>query len=160
MEKMERIRNISIIAIVLIVFSGLIIFIYINDTSNFDNIDVQIENVSIKNLKLSSCELELSVKISNPSSETISDLTAEFNVFISNIDVGDGIVNKVTIPPKSYENSEVTLIIIYSDVGQAVINGIKTANFDLSIRGEAKLSVLFNLITITEPFSATYSYNS
>ena len=132
--------------------------IYLNDIASIDYIEIEIDNVRIKDLKLSSAELELKVKISNPTNQTLSDLMAEFNIFISNIDVGDGLVEKVTILPNSEEISDVLITIFYADVGQAVINGLQSGNFDLLINGEAKLNVLFNLITISKPFSSVYSY--
>jgi len=157
---MKNIKIIFVVLVLIIILISITVFTYYSDISSIDNVDVEIEDVNIRDLKLASCDLNLKVKITNPTSSNINDLTAEFDVFISNTDVGDGLVNKVTIPSKSYETSDVVITIYYSNVGQAVINGLQTGNFDLSIQGEAKLNILFNLISVTEPFSASYSYSS
>lgn len=151
---------ICVLILVLFIISFLVLgSIAISDTSAIDNVDIELENVKIQNLKLQSCELKLTIKISNPNSNTISDLIAEFDIFISNTDVGDGVVTKVSIPPKSYEKSDVFIIIYYADVGHAVINGLESGNFELRISGEARINIFFNLIPINKLFSTSYSYN-
>lgn len=157
---MKNIKIISSVLVLIIIIVTITVFNYYSDISSINSVDVEIEDVDIRDLKLASCDLNLKLKITNPTSSNINDLTAEFDVFISNTDVGDGLLNKVTLPSKSYESSDVFITIYYSNVGQAVINGLQTGNFNLSIQGEAKLNILFNLISITEPFSASYSYSS
>ena len=150
--------KIIIIVVILILLFGLISIRYITEASTIDKINVGVEDVSIEELKLSSCTLNLKVRISNPTTEYISELTAEFDVLIADTDVANGTVSKVSIPPESYATSDVLLTIFYADVGTAVINGLKTGDFDLIIQGEAKINVLLNLFSITKPFTSTYSY--
>jgi LEA14-like dessication related protein len=130
---------------------------YLSDAAIIDKTNVVIENASIQNLTFSYCIIKLKVKISNPTSEHISDLTADFDVFISDTDVGDGVVTKLSIPARSNEISDVYITIYYSSVGSAVINVLQTGNFDLTIKGEAKASILFNILTIKKPFTSSYS---
>lgn len=152
----NKIRIFIIIAL-LIIITVISSISYLLDATTIDRINVEIENVVIQDLSLSYCKIKLKVKLSNPSSEYISDISAEFDVFIADTDVGDGVVSKVSIPAKSCEVSDVYLTIYYSNVGNAVINALQTANFDLTIQGEAKASVFLNLITISKPFTAKYS---
>ncbi len=153
-----KLKIIAIVAILILIF-GFLGVRYITEASTIDNINIGLEDVSIEELKLSSCTLNLKVRISNPTTEYISELSAEFDVFIADTDVANGTVAKVSIPPESYATSDVLLTIFYADVGTAVINGIKTGDFDLIIQGEAKLNVLLNLLTITKPFTSSYSYS-
>ena len=153
----QKLKIIIIVVIFILVFA-LISIRYVTEASTIDEINVGVENVSIEELKLSSCTLNLQVRISNPTTEHISELTAEFDVFIADTEVANGTVSKVSIPPESYATSDVLLTIFYADVGAAVINGLKTGDFDLIIKGEAKLNVLLNLFTITKPFTSSYSY--
>jgi len=155
---MKKITNIvAIVSIVLISFLVLG-YIIISDASAIDSIIINVENVTIQDLKLKSCELKLDIKITNPTPNQISDLTANFDIFISNTDVGDGKLSKISIVPISSEISEVYLTIFYANVGQAVINGLQTGDFQLRISGEAKINIFFNFLSATKPFSASYSY--
>ena len=155
---MNQKLKIIIIVVIFILVLTLISIRYVTEASTIDEINVGVEDVSIEELKLSSCTLNLKVRISNPTTEHISELTAEFDVFIADTDVANGTVSKVSIPPESYATSDVLLTIFYADVGTAVINGLKTGDFDLIIKGEAKINVLLNLFTITKHFTSSYSY--
>lgn len=53
---------------------------------------------------------------------------------------------------------DVTLTIYYADVANAVLDGIQNRNFDLTIEGEAKGTVFFDLFTVSSRFVSTYSY--
>ena len=65
----------------------------------------------------------------------------------------------VSIPAQSKIKRDVILTIYFADVGNAVIDGIQTRNFDLAINGQAKGNVLFNLIAVSKSFAASYSHS-
>ena len=147
------------IIVIILLISGLILNKYMADVSAIEKINITLENTSIQELRLTYCKLKLKVNISNPTTEYISELSAEFDISIAGTYVGNGSVPKVSIPIQSYKTKDVPLIIYYADVGKAVIEGIQARNFDLAINGEAKVNVLFNLIMISKSFIAIYSYS-
>ncbi|UCD12955.1 MAG: LEA type 2 family protein [Thermoplasmatales archaeon] len=155
---MDQKTKILVVIIIVIFISGFLSVRYIADVSAFEKINVTVKNTSIQELGLTYCKLKLKVSISNPTTEHISGLSAEFDVSIANTHVGNGSVPKVTIPAQSHTTRDVPLTIYYANVGNAVINGIKTGNFDLTIDGTANVNVLFNLLMISKPFTASYSY--
>jgi hypothetical protein len=152
-----RIKIISIAIIILLIF----IFFFSRHTakvSALEKINISVESITIKEVRLNYCKLKVNVNILNPTSELISDLSAQFDIFIADTYVGNGSIPKVSIPIQSGKIKNVSITIFYVNVGNAVIDGIQTRNFDLSIQGTATVTVLFNLISISKPFTAFYSY--
>jgi LEA14-like dessication related protein len=154
----QKIKILIMITIVIFI-SGFLSIRYIASASAIEKVNVTVENTSIQELRLTYCKLKLEVSISNPTTEHISELSAEFDIFIASTYVGNGSFQTVSIPAQSHKTGDVFLTIYYANVGNAVIDGIQTGNFDLTIQGEAKGNVLFNLITVTKSFTASYSYS-
>ena len=154
----QKIKILIVITIVIFI-SGFLSIRYIASASAIEKVNVTVENTSIQELRLTYCKLKLKVSISNPTTEYFSELSAEFDVFIASTYVGNGSFQTVSIPAQSHETGDVFLTIYYANVGNAVIDGIKTGDFDLSIHGEAKGNVLFNLLTVSKSFNAYYSYS-
>lgn len=154
----QKIRILIIVTIVILI-SGFLVIRYTADISALEKVNITIENINLQELNLTYCKLKLKVNISNPANEYISGLFAEFDISIAGTYVGNGSVPTVSIPAQSHIKRDVILTIYYTDVGNAVIDGIKTGNFDLTIHGEAKGNVLFNLITVSKSFTASYSHS-
>jgi hypothetical protein len=152
--------KIKIISIVIIIFLILIFFFsrYTADVSALEKIKIFVESITIEEVRLNYCKLKVNVNVLNPTSEYISDFTAQFDIFIANTYVGNGFIPKVSIPIQSGKIKNVSITIFYVNVGNAVIDGIRTRNFDLSIKGTATVQILFNLISISKQFSASHSY--
>ena len=155
--KKKEIITITIIAIILVI-SGFLGFTYYSDVTTLYNAEITINDIQIQELGLSFCKLKIIIDISNPSGKDISELTANFNIKISNNFVGKGSVSKISIPSKSSKEKEVIVTIYYANVAAAVVNGIADGNFDLTLVGEASGKVLFGLITVTDRFRTTKSY--
>lgn len=147
-----------LIGIIILIVLGFLGYIYSADVAALDNARVTIEDIRIQEIGLTSCKLEIFIQITNPSDRDISGLTADFDVFISDTNVGSGSVSRVSIPAQSSREKGVYLTIIYIDVAMAVIDVIKEGNFDLSIEGYASGDIFFGLITITDKICATKSY--
>jgi len=154
----HKIRILIVVTIVIFI-SGFLVIRYTTDVSALEKVNITIENINIQELHLTYCKLKLKVNISNPTNEYISGLFAEFDISIASTYVGNGSVPIVSIPAQSQTKRDVILTIYYADVGNAVIDGIQTGNFDLTIHGEAKGNVLFNLITVSKSFTASYSHS-
>ena len=154
-------QKIKILVVIIIVFfiSCFLSIRYITDVSALEKVNITIENINIQELRLTYCKLKLKVNISNPTNEYISGLFAEFDISIAGTYVGNGSVPTVSIPAQSHKTRDVPLTIYYANVGNAVIDGIRTGNFDLTIHGEAKGNVLFNLLTVSKSFTASYSHS-
>ncbi|MCK4415514.1 MAG: hypothetical protein KAU84_00020 [Thermoplasmatales archaeon] len=154
----HKIRILIVVTIVIFI-SGFLVIRYTTDVSALEKVNITIENINIQELNLTYCKLKLKVNISNPTNEYISRLFAEFDISIASTYVGNGSVPTVSIPAQSQIKRDVILTIYYADVGNAVIDGIQTGNFDLTTHGEAKGNVLFNLLTVSKSFTASYSHS-
>ena len=154
----QKIRILIVITIVIFI-SGFLVIRYTNDVSALEKVNVTIENINIQGFYPTYCKLKLKVNISNTANEYISGFFAEFDISIAGTHVGNGSIPTVSIPPQSQIKRDVILTIYYTDVGNAVIDVIKTVNFDLTINGEAKGNVLFNLITVSKSFTTSYSHS-
>lgn len=154
----QKIKFLIILLIIIFVF-GFSINRYIADISTLEKVKISVENTSIQDLTLTYCELKLNVVISNPISIPISEFSAKYNITIANTNVGNGNIPAVTIPAKSQIRRSIFLKINYADVGNAVIEGIQTKTFDVTINGLAKGNIFFNLISISKPISASYSFS-
>ena len=152
--------KIKIISIVIIICLILIFFFgrYTADVSALEKINISVESITIEEVRLNYCKLKVNVNVLNPTSEYISDFTAQFDIYIANTYVGNGSIPKVSIPIQSEKIKNVSITIFYVNVGNAVIDGIQTRNFNLSIQGTTTVKVLFNLMSISKQFSASYSY--
>jgi hypothetical protein len=149
-----------LIVITILIFLSVILGIrYTYDVSALEKINITVEDIEIQELHLKHCKIKLKVDISNPTNEYISRFSAEFDISIAEIYVGNGSVPLVSIPAQIKIKRDVILTIYYTDVGNAVIEGIQTRNFDLSIHGQAKGNVLFNLIVVSKSFDSSYSYS-
>ena len=149
---------IAIIITIIIIFSSLLGYRYITDASAIDDVEVILEQLTLEELRLTYCTLKLSIDIYNPSYQDISEVSAVFDVFIAGNYVGSGSFPKSFLPSQSNSKKDVSLTIYYADMASAVINGIQNGNFDLTIEGEAKGTVFFNLFTVSKEFVSTYSY--
>jgi len=156
---MDQKIKILIVITVVIFISGFLSIRYMADASALEKVNVTVENISIQELRLTYCKLKLKMDIFNPTTEYISELSAKFDVSIAGTYVGNGSTPTVSIPAQSHKTGDVPLTIYYANVGNAVIDGIQTGNFDLTIHGEAKGNVLFNLLTVTKSFIASYYYS-
>ncbi len=154
----HKIRILIVVTIVIFI-SGFLVIRYTTDVSALEKVNITIENINIQESHLTYCKLKLKVNISNPTNEYISGLFAEFDISIASTYVGNGSVPTVSIPAQSQTKKDVILTIYYADVGNAVIDGIQIGNFDLTVHGEAKGNVLFNLITVSKSFTASYSHS-
>jgi len=146
------------IIVIILLISGLFFNRYIADVSALEKINITVDSIQIEELQLKYCKLRFNINIINPTSVDISELSVNFDTFIANIYIGNGRIPKITIPMSSQKSSNISLTIYYADVGIAVIEGIQSRNFILTVDGIAKVNVLFNLISISKSFSASYSY--
>ncbi len=155
---MERKTKIISVITILLVFSGFLSYQYVTDTAALNNVEVIVESITLQEPRLSYCKLKLSVDVYNPSHQDISEVTAVFDVFIAGNYVGSGSFPKSFLTAQSNIKKDVSLTIYYADMASAVITGIQNKNFDLTIEGNAKGTVFFNLFTVSKEFVSTYSY--
>jgi hypothetical protein len=158
MRMIKKIRQIIIVITIILVISLFLGFTYYTDVKTLYDAEFSIEDIYLQEVSLTYCKLKISIDISNPTDRDISGLNAMFDIFIADNYVGLGSFSKVSIPAQSNKLKDVEITIYYSNIAFSVIDGIKSGNFDLTIRGEARGNVLFGLITVSDEFKATEKY--
>jgi LEA14-like dessication related protein len=149
---------VAFVAAVVFVILAFLSSRYLADVDALQHVEIEVEGIGAPEIRVTHCRLTLYVKISNPTKEDISGLSADFDVYIAGTYVGNGSLSEVYIPAGSNTLKEVTLKIYYAYVADAVIDGLKAGKFDLTIEGVVRGYVFFNLIVFSNEFSASYSY--
>ncbi len=148
-----------IIGFVIVICIALLVLQFLIDAAAINECTIDIKNVRLANIGLSSCDLWVTINFTNPTNQDFSVESATFDVFVANSYVGNSNLSQFSIPKKSSREQVILLTLLYSDIAHAVIEGIKNKNFDLYISGEAKAYVFYDLFTISMPFSASSTYS-
>ncbi len=147
-----------VIIVIILLISGFLFNRYIADVSALEKINIKVDSIQIEELQLKYCKLKLNINVINPTNEDISELSAEFNIFITNTKVVNGSFPTVSIKANNQVSRDIIIKINYADVGNTVIEAIQTGNFELTINGLAKGYIFFNLILVTKQFNSSYSF--
>ncbi len=132
---------------------------YIIDASAISKQQLTIKSVQIQEVKVTYTKLKLDIEILNPTNEDISQLSAYYNIFIAGNIVGNGIVPFTDILAQTTKETSTTIIVYYANMTNAVIDTIIKQNFKITIQGTLHAKILFNLLSISQEFSTSYSYS-
>ena len=120
------------------------------------NLSVEIAGVSIARVGLTSADLDIKLKFTNPTAhETPVFWVDSYQVYINNVYVGSGSLSYTKIPANSVAYCSTTLTVEYEKVGLAVFQAIKQGTFEVRIEGVVKAKILFDLTPISIPFTIT-----
>jgi len=155
---MNKKTFVFLIIIVTIVFTSFLIIKYSMEATAISKLQLAIKNVEIQEIKTTYAKLKLIFDLSNPTNEYISELSTDFNIFITGNLVANGSTYPIDIPAKSTKETNSTIKIIFADVAYAVMNSILNLKFNLTIHGILHAKVLFGLFSISQEFSSSYSY--
>ena len=146
--------------IVLLILFGFLIFNYNNSVSAINNVEVIVRDVTIIEAKLTQCQLKLIVNISNPTDVQLSDITSNFDIYLSGDYIGEGKFSKITIPPHSYRWKDIMITIYYEGLADAVIDIIgdliSGKKVTLTIEGTINATTFFGIIPISKDFKSDY----
>jgi hypothetical protein len=156
MKKKSPVLVVIIVAVVILSFLAIR---YTTEASAISKLQVTVKDVQIQEIKVTYTKLKLNIEISNPTSEGISKLSTDFNIFIAGSIVGEGSMPLTDIPAQTVKETSTTIIIYYANVANAVIDALANQNFKLTIQGTLHTKVLFGLLSLSQDFSSTYSYS-
>lgn len=152
-------QHIMIFGVLIVVLISFFTFQFLNDAATVNKLQITINDIRVTDIKMTSCGLLITVTIKNPTDRELSVASAFFNVFIAGSYIGNSSVSQFKILKNNTKEQVIPLRLLYSDLTQAVIEGIKNKNFNLYISGEAQGYVFFGLLTITVPFSISSTYS-
>jgi len=159
---MRKIISIFISIIVAISVLSIIFINYRSDIDAINNLNVNINDVSIKNINSIFFKLNFDINIINPSDRDITDLSTDFNIYIEDNYVGEGNFSNVDIPNNSNKSKDVIITVYYDGLADAVVDVIKKiineGEFDLKIIGTVYAKALFGLSIMKQNYTATKTY--
>jgi len=120
---------------------------------------IDIETVRLADIGLTSCNLWVTINLTNPTNRDFSIASATFDVFIANSYVGKSSLSQFSIPSNSSRKQVISLKLLYSNIVYAVFEGITNRNFNIYISGEAQVYVFYGLFTTSVPFSISSTYS-
>jgi hypothetical protein len=156
---MEKKSSVFLVIIVAVVILSFLAIWYTTEASAISKLQVTVKGVQIQEIRVTYTKLKLNIEISNPTSEDISQLSTDFNIFIAGSIVGEGSMPLTDIPAQTVKETNTTAIIYYANVANAVKDAITNQNFKLTIQGTLHAKVLFGLLSLSQDFSSTYSYS-
>jgi len=132
-------RAVAAVVIILLVVSAF----YLNDMiSSAKRISVDVERVELVSAGLQAATVNVTLVVKNPSKYRYSAEEVRYEVYVEDVKIGNGTIEKLEIPPGStYQSSLMTLY--YSELGRAVISFLTQGKIDVNINGTAKIKVLF-----------------
>jgi len=158
----KKIITIIILVIFIISILGLIYINYKSDIEAINNLNVNLNDVDINDIKFTSFRLNFNIEINNPSERFIVDLSTDFEIYIEDNFVGEGNFSNVNIQNNSKINKDVIVTVYYDDLADAAVNIIKNiidkGEFNLKIKGRIYAKVLFGMSIIEQNYLATKTY--
>ena len=148
-----------IIGLVIVILIAISILQIMADSAAINELKIHVEDVRLADIRLTSCDLLVTINFTNPTSRDLSIVSATFDVFVADSYVGNSSLLQLSIPNKSSREHVISVTLLYSDIAHAVIEGIKNKNFDIYISGEAQGYVFYELFIVSVPFSASSTYS-
>ena len=152
-------RYLVIIGLVIAILFAVTILQFMADAAAVNELKINIENVRLADIGLTSCDLWGTINFTNPTNRDLSIASATFDVFIADSYVGKSSCSQFSILSNSSREQVISLTLLYSDVAHVVFEGITNRNFDIYISGEAQKYVCYGLFTISVPFSISSAYS-
>ncbi len=147
----------AIIIVVIVGVLGLLGYTIIRERRAVENLKIELVDVSIDRIGLTSCDISYKLKFTNPTEyDTPVFWIDSYSIYINNNYVGAGTLPPTKVPANStiYKSTKITLE--YEKVGGGVVSAIRAGKFTITIEGVIKAKILFDTIPVSVQFSTTY----
>ena len=144
--------------VVLIFFVSIFGYVYYADVTAAEKVELNIEDVSIPEIRFTYCKLKFTLNISNPTNHKISSLSLSFSIYLANISIGNGSMKDISIHAYSSIKKNMVITIYYANLVEGAISAIKNEKFLLTLEGKSKVDVLFGLTEVSKNFKISYEY--
>jgi LEA14-like dessication related protein len=150
---------VAVIAIVVVAVSGLFYYQATREEEAIRRLSVEIADVSIARLGLSSCDIAIRLKYTNPLDyDTPTFWVSSYSIYVNGELVGTGSIPPATkVAARSTVYQDLTITIEYAEVSKALVNALREGKIVVEVRGEVRAKVLFGLLEASTPFTSTYS---
>jgi len=123
------------IIVALVVIGG--VLWYVNQET-LQNCEVSVVDVRMGSVGVRSATLDVVFEIYNPSDSTAYLDEIEYEVYINDMNVGDGEIDqRISIPANQTKRIDSKFVFEYEDVGSAIANAVRTGQAKYYVEGTA-----------------------
>jgi len=151
-------KDIAVVLIALLLVSGLFYYQATREREAVERLEVDVVGVSIARLGLSSCDIVIRFRYTNPSDyDTPTFWVSSYSIYANGELVGTGSMPPTKVVAKSSAYQDLTVTVEYSKISKALADALLKGRLQVEVRGEVKAKVLFGLAEVSAPFTSTYS---
>jgi LEA14-like dessication related protein len=151
-------KDIAVVLIALLLVSGLFYYQATREREAVERLEVNVVGVSIARLGLSSCDIVIRFRYTNPSDyDTPTFWVSSYSIYANGELVGTGSMPPTKVVAKSSAYQDLTVTVEYSKISKALADALLKGRLQVEVRGEVKAKVLFGLAEVSAPFTSTYS---
>jgi LEA14-like dessication related protein len=151
-------KDIAVVLIALLLVSGLFYYQATREREAVERLEVDVVGVSIARLGLSSCDIVIRFRYTNPSDyDTPTFWVSSYSIYANGELVGTGSMPPTKVVAKSSAYQDLTVTVEYSKISKALADALLKGRLQVEVRGEVKARVLFGLAEVSAPFTSTYS---
>jgi len=151
-------RAAAIALFVALVVLGFLYYQLSREREAIEKLRVEVAGASITRLGLTSCDVAIRFKYTNPSDhDTPTFWVSSYSVYLNGELVGTGSMPPTKVVARSSVYQDLTVTVEYSRVTRALVDAILKGKFQVEVRGEVRARILLGLLEVSAPFTSTYS---
>jgi LEA14-like dessication related protein len=149
--------KISAMVLAAIIIAGFLGYTLMQEVNAFRSLKIELIDASITRIGLTSCDLSLKLRLTNPVRHDTPLLWIDsYSIYINENYVGAGKLTPVKVPASSTIYETTTISIEYAKIARGLAEAIMKGEVKITIKGELKAKILFNLIPASTTFNTTY----
>jgi len=139
-----------------LVAGGLLYYQLSREREAIERLEVEVVGASIARLGLSSCDIAVRLRFTNPSgSDTPTFWVSPYYVYVNGELVATGSLPPTKVVAGSSVYQDLTVSVEYSKVARALVEALLRGELKVEMRGEVRARVLFGLLEVSAPFTST-----
>ena len=151
-------RAVVIVLFVILVVVGLLYYQLSKEREAVERLKVEVVGASITRLGLSSCDIAIKLRFTNPSGfDTPTFWVSSYSVYLNGELVATGSMSPTKVAAGSSVHQDLTISVKYSKVTKALVDAILKGKLQVEVIGEVRAKILFGLLEVSAPFTSTYS---
>jgi len=145
------------IVVLLLLFSSVGYSLYPEYTAA-KSLEFDVEGTGEPDPGIESIDIPVEKIFHNPSEYDTPSIEADYDVYIEGTYVGEGSLSLGIVSSEETKVDEQIVTVYYEDVGTSLAEVLRSGEFVVTIRGEARAYVLYNSIPVSQDFAAKYSF--
>ena len=151
-------RAVVIVLFVILVVAGLLYYQFSKEREAVEKLKVEVVDASITRLGLSSCDIVIKLRFTNPSGfDTPTFWVSSYSVYLNGELVATGSMPPTKVTAGSSVYQDLTISVKYSKVTKALVDAILRGKLQVEMIGEVRAKILLGLLEVSAPFTSTYS---